>query len=618
MAKPGTGVFLKLPPPEAPSPPPAPGEPKLDIMFDQAPVAAVVQNLLVDVAGASVVIDPTVSGEITIRSHGQLTAAELPGFLKRTLKPLGLDLIDQGRNAYVLQPASKAIGAGGPRPGIDMRGGLVLMGLEHVAAAEMARLLKPLERNGASVQADSAREVLIITGPPGDVQVLVSTAQTLDVDWLQGMSYGIVTLEYADPDVTIDELKRLFGGERGPIGTMVEFLPLRSRRAILILAKRPERLNQARNWIEQLDRPMSSMAGMQVLPLRYADASELAETVRKLIGDTSSGSGHVEAQTSAGPAGGYEPPAPPSSDSPGRTAQIAADPTHNALLVRADPAMLADIRAMAQALDTPVPQVVIEATIAEVTLNNNLRFGVQWSFTTSGDVSGALSESSTGAPVAIFPGVSIGYSDKWVQATLNTLATKTNVEVISKPVIVTLNNRTANLQIGDQVPIITQSAANVTTADPAIVNTVQYRDTGILLKVTPRIGAGDMITLEVAQEASQVSPNKTSGIDSPTIQQRRFSSTVSVASGQMVALGGLISASRTRTKAGVPYLRDIPGLGELAGRRDDTVQRTELLVFLRPRIVRTPEDATLVRDDLDQRLQRLRASKFIRDVEGAH
>ncbi len=205
----------------------------------------------------------------------------------------------------------------------------------------------------------------------------------------------------------------------------------------------------------------------------------------------------------------------------------------------------------------------------------------------------------------------MGYTGDYVQASLNALASRTNVEVISSPIVVTLDNQEAVLQVGDEVPIVTQSAANVTTADATIVNTVQYRETGILLRVTPRIGAGDTVTLEVAQEASEVSATTTSGIDSPTIQQRRFESTVSVGNGETVALGGLIRANRTRGRAGIPWLSDIPLLGAAFRESNRAVRRTELIVFLTPRILRSTSDAQVATDELQQRLERVRASRFI-------
>ncbi|MBL8551353.1 MAG: hypothetical protein JNJ73_15315 [Hyphomonadaceae bacterium] len=579
----GTGAFVAPPREMAPTASAGADPRKLDIVFDRAPVAQVAESLLADMAGGNVIVDPRVSGEITIHSHGQLTAAELPDFLRRSLAAIDVELVETSPGAYLVRPAASQSG-GSPvvhRAGGLTRAGVVIVGLRFVSATEMTRLLQPFARNGVTVQPETSRELLILSGPPDQVQNLVQTIELLDVDWLDGVSFALAPLEYTEPAALIEEVRTLFGGAGGPIGTMVEFVPMPSRRAVLVLAKRPERLDQALNWIAQLDKPVRRGGGrVHFLPLANADAARVAETLSGLF----EGAENV---------------------------RITADAGRNALIVQSDPAQLQDIAALVEQLDAPVEQVMIETTIAEVTLNNDMRFGVQWSFDTRDGGQATLSEASSGAVVARFPGLSYSYGGNYVQAALNALSSRTNVEVISSPVVVTLDNQEATLQVGDEVPIVTQSAVSVVTPDAPIINSVQYRETGILLKVKPRISSTGAITLEVTQEASEVASTTTSGIDSPTIQQRRFQSTVSVADGQTVALGGLIRANRTRTNSGVPLLADVPVLGAAFRNSTRATRRTELIVFLTPRIVRTSADAASVTNDLQQRLERLRASRFI-------
>jgi general secretion pathway protein D len=583
----GGGAFTEAPRDPAP-PPAAAGDARtLDIEFDRAPVALVVESLLSDMAGAQVVVDPRVTGELTIHSRGQLTAADLPAFLRRSLAAIDVELVEQSPGSYLVRPAGGAGGSGPPavhRAGALTRAGAVIISLRYVSATEMARLLQPFARNGVNVQPETTRELLILTGPPEQVQGLVQTVELLDVDWLEGISFAMAPVENADPAALIEELRTLFGGANGPIGTMLEFVPLPARRAILILAKRPERLDQALAWIAQLDRPIRGGVGrLHLLPLANADATKVSETVAALFEGAES-------------------------------VRVTADPGRNALVVQADAGALADITELVLQLDAPVDQVMIETTIAEVTLNNDMRFGVQWSIDFRDGGGAVLSEANNGAVVARFPGFAYGYVGNYVRTALNALSSRTHVEVISSPVVVTLDNQEATLQVGDEVPIVTQSAVSVVTPDAPIINSVQYRETGILLKVKPRISPTGAVTLEVTQEASEVAATTTSGIDSPTIQQRRFHSTVSVADGQTVALGGLIRANRTRTNSGVPLLADIPVLGAAFRNSTRTVRRTELIVFLTPRIVRTSADAASITSDLQQRLERVRASRFIQGV----
>jgi general secretion pathway protein D len=261
-------------------------------------------------------------------------------------------------------------------------------------------------------------------------------------------------------------------------------------------------------------------------------------------------------------------------------------------------------------MDVQSPQVLIEATIAEVTLNDQLSYGVRWFYENAesklsfpqGGPSGGSPTANVFAPIV--PGLNYSYFDNNVNVALDMLASVTDVTVLSAPSIMVLNNQSANLQVGDEVPIVTQTAQSVVDADAPIVSTVQLRQTGVVLEVTPRINASDMVVLEITQEVSDVAPTITSGIDSPTIQQRRFTSTVAVKNNGMVALGGLIRETYTDNQSGVPVLKDIPVLGYAFKSRDITKRRTELIVFLTPRIIRTDEDAAnairFIRREMDR------------------
>ncbi len=188
---------------------------------------------------------------------------------------------------------------------------------------------------------------------------------------------------------------------------------------------------------------------------------------------------------------------------------------------------------------------------------------------------------------------------------LNALTDITDVNVISSPQLMVLDNHPARLQVGDQVPIPIQSAVSVTDPDAPIVNTVEFRDTGVILELTPRVNAGGLVVLDILQEVSDAVPTGTSGIDAPTIQQRTIQSSVAVQSGESIALGGLIRDNHTRAVTGVPVLSDIPVLGNLFKSTTDTARRTELLILLTPRVVSNQQEAREVTEELRKRLRAL-------------
>jgi len=289
--------------------------------------------------------------------------------------------------------------------------------------------------------------------------------------------------------------------------------------------------------------------------------------------------------------------------------QIVPDVRNNALVVSATPEEYRQIESALQQLDVTPLQVLIEATIAEVTLTDQLRYGLEWFFHT-GDSNFTFSSLATGAVSPAFPGFSYAFSSANAQVVLNALSQITDVKVISSPQLMVLNNETARLQVGDQVPIATQEVQSVANSDAPIVNSIEYRDTGVILNVSPRVNSGGLVVLDIVQEVSDVVPTTTSDLNSPTIQQRRVKSTVAVQSGESVALGGLIRDSNSKGVTGLPVLSEIPVLGNLFKTTDNTQRRTELLILLTPRVVANRKDAREITEELRSRVRALAPLEF--------
>ncbi len=286
--------------------------------------------------------------------------------------------------------------------------------------------------------------------------------------------------------------------------------------------------------------------------------------------------------------------------------RIIADEANNALVILATPYEYRQISAALAKLDIVPLQVLIEATIAEVTLNDELRYGVQWFIRDLAGVDLTLSQVAEGALAQAFPGFSAIFSSGAdPRVVLNALASVTDVNVISSPQLMVLDNQTALIQVGDQVPIAIQQAVSVGDPDAPIVNSIEFRDTGVILTVTPRVNASGLVTMEIQQEVSDVAATTTSGIDSPTIQQRRIESTIAVQSGATVVLGGLIRDRQQVTKTGVPLLQNIPFIGALFRDTASVGGRTEILVLITPRVVRTHQEARDVTEELKRRFRAL-------------
>jgi len=287
-----------------------------------------------------------------------------------------------------------------------------------------------------------------------------------------------------------------------------------------------------------------------------------------------------------------------------RNLRIVADDKNNALVILTTPSQYRLVESALKQLDNVPLQVLIEATIAEVSLNDQLKYGIEW-FLRNGQSNFKFSSLATGAVSAAFPGFSYLLNGANAQVVLNALTDITDVKVISSPQLMVVDNAPARLQVGDQVPIAVQSAVSVINPDSPIVNSIQYRDTGVILEVVPRVNANGLVFLEIIQEVSDVVPTTTSKLDSPTIQQRQIESSVAVQSGESVALGGLIRDSRSNSVIGIPILSEIPILGSLFKTTDNSIKRTELLVLLTPRVVKNRQDFADVTEELRSRLHYL-------------
>jgi general secretion pathway protein D len=311
---------------------------------------------------------------------------------------------------------------------------------------------------------------------------------------------------------------------------------------------------------------------------------------------------------------------------PFQNVRITADTSNNAIVVYSNQEDYRVVERALRDIDRPRLQVAIDATVAEITLTDALNFGVQY-FLTSKDVGAGQDKGSVGllnaaqqtAQSALLQRVTPGLnlligSESLPRVILNALSTLTDVKVLSSPSIVAMDNQPALLQVGDEVPITTSTATLLQSSATPVVNTIEMRNTGVILKVLPQVNANGSINLEIDQEISNV-VNPDQQTLTPTISQRRVHSSVAVTSGQTVLLAGLISERDQRTKAGIPGLQNIKFLGDLLGNTNATKQRSEIIIFIRTRLIRNTIDASAVTEEFRERLQTMRSSGGV--VNGA-
>lgn len=479
------------------------------------------------------------------------------------------------------------------------------------------------------------------------------------------MSFGIYPVESGDVEAIAQELDAVFATDQdGPTKGVVRFVPNRRLKSILVISSRPQYLSKAEGWLRRIELVgRNAERQVHVYHIQHRPAAELATLLQKVYSAQDGGRSvtssalrpSVSAVTSSGPSDGLSsrsgsfgngpltapvggqpqpdsgaagfgssqpdaslgaastdvPPgsAPTSGDRASGIA-VVADDNNNSLIITATAAEYNRIRRILERIDVLPNQVLLEATIAEVRLSDDLKMGLRWFFQ-SGKSKLAFTDSAIvdpATPVTLpnitpnFPGFSTFFNTPNVQVVLNALSTITDVNIVSSPTLTVVDNKKATLQVGDEVPVATASAVATIGNNAPIVNAISFRSTGIVLNITPRISDNGRVLLEIEQEASDVVPTTTSTLDSPTIQQRRIKTTVSVNDGEGIVLGGMIQDRATNTRNQVPLVGQIPVVGNLFKNKDDEIRRTELLIAITPRVIKDTGQMRAITDEFRDKM----------------
>jgi general secretion pathway protein D len=651
-------TIMRGTPPQKPSPTPRRGAARGDVSlnFIGADVRDVAQAVLGDMLGLSYVVDQDASGTVNLTTAHPVRRADVLPLFEDALRSSKLALVHRGA-IYAIAPLSDAKGEAPVLAQGQAGFGTETIQLKFISAAELKKLLDPIVP-GAIAEVDEAHNTLVITGTTTQRTSIHDLIGQFDVDWLRGMSFALIIPQRTDSRLIVPELDKLLNGQGAPTSGQVRLISMERLNGILAISAQPQYLDDVRHWIEVLDREgESAERKLYVYRVQNGRSADLARTLITGFGGSAQAANPAGANTSgvtpagqpapigfssgtsassgaaAGTTPGFhsgsgtsgssfgsgqsstfgQPSAGPTSGSvnlglggpPGSTT-ISSDEANNAIVVFATPREYAVVEDALRKLDVLPLQVMIEAAITEVTLTDELKYGVQW-YLQSANSRFIQSQGANKFPKPILPGFSYLYSNGSgsIQAALDALSQVTHIDVISAPKLMVLNNQTASLEVGDQVPVSTGSAVSTVSGDAPIVNSIEYRDTGVILNVTPRVNSGGLVLLDISQEVSDVAATSTSTIDSPTIQQRKFASSIAIQDGQTVALGGLIRDSKEVSKDGLPGLSKIPVVGGLFGSQNTTHKRTELLVLLTPRVVRNPDDAKAITEELMRKIKTL-------------
>ena len=600
------------------------------VNFEQAPLAEVVHSILGETLGLDYVIEHPIKGEITLRTRSPIPRDQLLPILESLLRnnnvlmirgPEDRFFISGAANARTTVPSFESSAAGGFSN--------VIIPLQYISAAEMAEILKPVAPSDAFVRVDGRRNLLILAGTQLQLEGWLDIVTTFDIDQLAGVSVGIFPLTNSTAEEIFLELEQILAETSGDtpgagLISMVRVMPVERLNSIMVVSPRATYIRTVGEWIDALDsiEDEGSEPTLHVYPVKNGNAAQLATLLSTIYADSRTGGG-AGGPTRQGVAPGMTQSSTGglSSDMPQRNGtssvgqgasfdlgdgiRVVSDDFNNSLLVLATPYEYQKIERTLLKLDVVATQVLIEASIIEVTLTDGLEYGLEWAFDNNlggGDTGRGVLDLGGGLGPNV-PGFSYTVADSAsaVKAVVNALAEKSLINVISTPSVMVLDNHTAAIHVGDQQPI--RSASTITTGGN-VQNSIQYKDTGVKLEVTPSVNDGGLVTLDIDQSITDVGP-----VDAATGQrsflERNVSSRVAIRSGESVVLGGLIRDNESQGRSGVPLLMDIPGLGALFSTTNTVSSRTELLIFISPRVVEGLQDLRDLNAEMRDRMKGL-------------
>ncbi len=602
-------------------------------------------KFVAEVTDTTIVVDPAVKGKVKVISNKPVSKDELYQLFLSILEVHGYTAVRSGGVVRVIQnkdarSSPVSVAGEGPRAGDEYVTQVIR--LDNISAAKLIPVLRPLVPQQAHMAAYAPSNAIIISDISANIDRIEDIIQRMDRTAVQDTD--IIRLKYAVAEDVVGMLEKLNKSEAEQSGGgehEVLLVPDTRTNSILVTGDEMQRARM-RNLISHLDTPLEQSGNVKVIYLEYAKATEIAEVLTRVMQNIS------RLESTEGK------PARVSAD---KTATIEADEGTNALIITADTDEMAALEAVIHRLDIRRAQVLVEAIIVEMTASDGQDLGLQWLFANTksgaygsnidnlsqaGALAGALipddgDETSTNndqfnvgdlaAALAGTPGLSLGWGrvddDLTMTVILNAFKNKTNANILSTPSLLTLDNQEAFITVGQEVPFITGSYTSTGSSDGASnpFQTIDRQSVGITLKVTPHINEGNSVVLDIEQEVSNIiiGGEQLANASDLITSERKIQTKVLAGDGRVVVLGGLIEDDVQDGQQKVPLLGDIPLLGRLFRNDSVSVEKTNLLIFIRPTIVRddeqlagaTAEKYRYIRDQ--QLLRRERGLQFLDD-----
>lgn len=602
--------------------------------FKDADLPSVIETIA-RTTGKNFIYDDKVRGKVTIVSPSPVTVEQAYAVFESVLKVKGFTVISGPAGVLQIIPVREAKESNveiieGDRPSPNRDHFVTrLIPLQYIDAEAITNTIKPLVSKDASMVAYPPTNTIILTDTSTNIRRLLRILEAIDVETFKE-ELAVIKIRHADAASLGDQISEIYGAELSSAAASSSTAARRARsnrrtrsaraaaeavvtpasrgkvriitdsrtNSLIVLAARGQ-LDDIRELIRTLDVPVTGQGSIHVYYLKHADAEELATTLNGLL----------TGQTQTGRARGGAADAQPQAVRAAVTAlaegiQVNADPGTNSLVIQASKEGYETLRQVIEKLDILRPQVLVEALIMEVQVNEGNTFGMDLGIELNKAFNVVLRSAATGstgglpglaaaATDSFFAGFAYETGDTKIQAILRAAQRDTNANIVAAPHLLTSDNEEAEIQIGQNIPIITNRLQTATgNITPSTSVSVERQDVGVKLRVTPQISEGNSLRLTIFQENSTIIDPLAGNVNEVgvTLAKRQIENTVVVADGQTVVIGGLLSENYGNTVEKTPYLGDIPVLGWLFKTRSKSVEKINLLIFLTPHIVRSPSD----------------------------
>lgn len=574
------------------------GEP-ISVNFENVRLAAVINTVFGDLLKVPFEIDSKVMQRdvsVTLRNPEALPPNQFYRLVVEVLQNYGINVVYSNNVFRIIEAAaqkpqsprivrSRSVGGA---PG-DLRPVFYYTPINTVNANNMMTWISMAFQDRVRPTSVPNSNGLLLLGNAEDISAAIDTIQTLDQPFMAGYQGIKINPAFWSAGRLAAQLVDVLGAEGYSIGIgplqpfAIKLIPVEALNTIIAFGTSQEALQHLLQWATDLDQPSQTVGTMQVFyhQVYNAKAKDVLEVIKNILEGGSSAPPGAQDQKGGG-------------GTITTRQRVTVDESHNALIFQGSAEEYAQFRTLLAQMDKAPLAVLIEATVAEVTLGKDMNIGTSLGFNdaASGANSSAVTVSSGGLTTTLVRNMGD------LNLKLNALAHDKKVQILSSPRLVTNSGKSASINVGTQVPIITeqQQSPGTTGGTSNLLQSVQYRNTGVILTINPTINSSRRVEITLSQEVSQAQPNGTSSISSPTILQRQIQTTLSLDDGETVLLGGLITQNYSDDTSGVPFLKDIPGLGLLFNNRAKSVDRTELIVLLTPYIIDSPETSRQVRD----------------------